>query len=666
MRNSKTPGILLLIDFEKAFDSLEWSFVKKTLHYFNFGPQMRKWVDIFYSDIESSIINYGHISERFSLGRGVRQGDPLSPYLFILATEILASTITNHEGIKGVKIDNSEYLISQLADDTTLFLDNDEQSFRHCMNTLKNFAEISGLKINYNKTLAIRIYLNDNIEYISGNNNKISWQTNGQFSLLGIKYDLDHDDFTKQNYEEKSKAFEKTLNCWNTRKLTTYGKICIIKSLALPKLVHLFSSLPNPTEDVFKKLESICFRFIWNEKSEKIKRTTVYNTYENGGFKMPDIRLFCRIQKLTWIKKLMDDKIISNWKTLFLSDLEASGGNYIWLSNCKQPVFIKHLNEFWKDVYDIWLTIQTQESQFDQKPQTEPLFHNQNIQINNKSIFYKEWFLKGVTCINDVIDETGNFYSWEQFSLKYDIKNQAFKYIALIHAVPPNWKQRIKDDIQRKLILVSYPIIQKLKGLRKPAKFFYNYMIEKTATTPIKSEHKWCKILNNEIEKWNDIYILPYKVTCETKLRYFQLKILHRTTVTNKWLYKCKISDSPYCTFCKIYEESIQHVFYECLITKNMWFKVADWLSSLDISFDEYFTQTNILLGNPHGPSFLEHIRLITMELIYNAKLEENENKLNLTLLKQIIKYKMKIEKNSNQIDFTQKWHINLINFFDL
>jgi hypothetical protein len=160
-------GILLLIDFEKAFDSQEWTFVDRTLSCLNFGPNLKKWVNILYNKIESCVINNGYCSERFELGRGVRQCDPLSPYLFIFATEILANTIVNQKNIEGIVIDQSELLISQLADDTTLFLENDEMSFKSCMNTLERFTEISGLKINYTKTLAVKIGLNQNLKYIN-------------------------------------------------------------------------------------------------------------------------------------------------------------------------------------------------------------------------------------------------------------------------------------------------------------------------------------------------------------------------------------------------------------------------------------------------------------------------------------------------------------------
>ena len=78
-------GILLFVDFEKAFDTLEWSFISKTLEVFNFGNKFKKWFTVLYNGVQSSVVNGGFMTNYFEITRGVRQGCPLSPSLFILA-----------------------------------------------------------------------------------------------------------------------------------------------------------------------------------------------------------------------------------------------------------------------------------------------------------------------------------------------------------------------------------------------------------------------------------------------------------------------------------------------------------------------------------------------------------------------------------------------------
>ena len=69
---NKIPGIMVIIDFEKAFDTLEWHFLQNTLKYFNFVPNLRNWISVMYSDVQSGIINGGYVTNYFKVSRSVK------------------------------------------------------------------------------------------------------------------------------------------------------------------------------------------------------------------------------------------------------------------------------------------------------------------------------------------------------------------------------------------------------------------------------------------------------------------------------------------------------------------------------------------------------------------------------------------------------------------
>ena len=89
-------GITTAIDFEKAFDSLNWNFLFKSLEFFGFGESFLGWIKMFYKNISSCVINNGFSTPSFNLKRGVWQGDPLLPSLFIIVLELLALSIRNN------------------------------------------------------------------------------------------------------------------------------------------------------------------------------------------------------------------------------------------------------------------------------------------------------------------------------------------------------------------------------------------------------------------------------------------------------------------------------------------------------------------------------------------------------------------------------------------
>ena len=140
-------GMILFLDFEKAFDSLEWDYLFKVLDLMNFGPSFLNWIHTFYKNIYSCVINNGYSSDFFSLQRGVKQGCPLSGLLFVLAVEPLAHQIRISESIKGLENGNKITKLSLYADDTTAFI-RDDLSAVSLFDLLEQFGDLSGLKIN--------------------------------------------------------------------------------------------------------------------------------------------------------------------------------------------------------------------------------------------------------------------------------------------------------------------------------------------------------------------------------------------------------------------------------------------------------------------------------------------------------------------------------------
>ena len=92
-------------DFKKAFDTVSRDFLFRTLSSFGFGPSFLLWIHTFYNKISSCVVNNGFFTQHFRVERGVRQGDPLSAYLFIIMLEILCTSMHNSKDIHGIKVD---------------------------------------------------------------------------------------------------------------------------------------------------------------------------------------------------------------------------------------------------------------------------------------------------------------------------------------------------------------------------------------------------------------------------------------------------------------------------------------------------------------------------------------------------------------------------------
>ena len=183
--DKKKAWLILLIDFNKAFDSISHDFLTNALELLGFGEDMREWIKIFFNTREANVIINGHLSSKIKLQQGVPQGDVVSPYIFLLMVEILLIKISKTKHLTGVKYASTEDSASGFADDCTLFLQRTEQNLRNCINILNDFWQISGLKCNVSKTKVIPV---GNFE-IGGLCNDLGLTWYDKFTILGIDID---------------------------------------------------------------------------------------------------------------------------------------------------------------------------------------------------------------------------------------------------------------------------------------------------------------------------------------------------------------------------------------------------------------------------------------------------------------------------------------------
>ena len=615
--NNQIPGMILSIDIEKAFDSVSWSFLLKALRFFNFGPTFISYIKTLYSNISSCVSVNGQYTEWFPIERGVRQGDPSSPYLYLVCAEILSLMIRNNNLIKGIEIRGKENLLTQFADDTTLCLDGTERSFSEAINTIRKFADMSGLKMNSQKTQIIFIgsLKNSNVRYMRDEN--FVWNP-GTWKILGILFSTDIDTVVEINYRNKFEDIKRILNKWKKRKLTPFGKITIIKSLAISKITHLFLNLPDPSKQFLDNLDRELINFLWEGKPSKIKKSIIYKEYSEGGLRMCNVKHFLSTLKISWVKKLERDSLLSVFVYNMypqLCDLKHFGSEF-------SIVLIKEINsQFWKDVlrhinliYEKTRPVEVEEYLADY------IFYNKNIVRNHKYMQDQQWCTNNIFFIHQLIDDNGEFINYQQFQVKYP---QVITNFLTFHGI----LNAIKRYLQHNNIT-----LEPYKGgnnrtwslISKGNKHIQIILNESDAQPA--ALNKWNNRFNNL--NWEKIFSNIYKVSSDVQLRWFQYRLINRLLPTERFLFLRKLADDPVCNLCNEQEQSLEHLFYECSETAKFWDHLVLELKSKCIHCDNLrISKEFILFGcanNFYSDKIFDLIILLGKFFIYRCKLDNS------------------------------------------
>lgn len=638
------PGILTSLDFRKAFDSIEWPFIMKTLDHFNFGSDIKRWIKLFYTNTETAVQNNCFITSWFKPSKGVRQGCPLSPYLFILSAEVLSKRIRQDSNVRGIKVFGKEIKLSQFADYTTLF-NADIESLEMALKIVGDFGKIAGLSLNVKKTKALWL------GKWKSNKNKpldLKW-FHSPVKILGIYFSYNIKENNELNFYKKIEKLETKLDMWSSRDLTIFGRAMLIKTLGISQLIYSASNLDAP-EGIVEVVRTKSFKFLWKNKKDKIKRSGLYQDSDNGGIRMTDFAIMLKALKLAWIPRLLRTSDNSNWCIIPKHYFRSMGGLNFLLRCNYDTKFFNDLPLFYKKILDFFNELKTLYL-YDQK-QELILFNNKDILVDGKPIFFSEWFNKGILSINDLLNESGNVLTFYEFRDKYSCKSNFLQYYQVVSAIPKRlWSLAKGSDTINKSFFTRNDNIFSLNEstqinlYKGKTKDFYNLLNAKIHTEDQTGPKRWSEKLSLKKDVRTKIFKSLKNICKETKLKEFQFKLIHRTIVTKKELFRFGIKADDECLYCGD-KDSVEHSFIECMFTKLFTQKVLNWFNQANACQISPTTEETLfgITTSSHDTTLIRKFNYTTLFMrhyIYSTKLNSLAISIQDFISKLLIKYNL-------------------------
>ena len=205
--------------------------------------------------------------------------------------------IRQNKHIKGIFIGETEYKISQYADDTEITLEGDKNSFEETVKTINTFGKASGRFLNARKTSAIwlgnkRNSLDKYMPHL-----QMEWNP-PKFKILGIWFTNDLKECEVLNFSDFFLEIRALYKVWLKRQITPLGRVAVLKSLILSKIIHLWMLLPNPPDNLVNELQKTVFQFVWNRKQDRISRKIAVLRQITLH-----ILVVCKLSKATYVKQ---------------------------------------------------------------------------------------------------------------------------------------------------------------------------------------------------------------------------------------------------------------------------------------------------------------------------------------------------------------------------
>ncbi|GJZ48060.1 RNA-directed DNA polymerase, eukaryota [Tanacetum coccineum] len=309
-KSKKKQTLIFKVDFEKAYDSVRWDFLDEVLSKFGFGEKWRKWIQCCLHSSRGSIIINGSPTDEFIFGKGLKQGDPLSPFLFILIMESLHLSFQRvvDEGLfHGIKLHDTVN-ISHLfyADDAVFVGQWSDRNISTLTYVLECFYLASGLKINMSKSKIMGIHVNnDNVNRAAENLGCLVLKA--PFMYLGSTVGGDMHRLSR--WKDTIDRVRRRLSKWKMKMLSIGGRLTLVKSV-LGSMPIFHMSLFKVPSGILKVLESIRSHFfnghdISSKKVSWVNWNKVIASKDKGGLGVSSLYALNRGLLFKWIWRFL-------------------------------------------------------------------------------------------------------------------------------------------------------------------------------------------------------------------------------------------------------------------------------------------------------------------------------------------------------------------------
>lgn len=380
---------MLLLDFEKAYDRVSWTFLSQATERMGFHSTWIAQVMSLNLNASASIIINGEISTPFKLQRSVRQGCPLAPYLFLLTVDVLGQMLQHPDcRVEGLRLpDNSAITNQMFADDTLLLLDGTPENLDRAINVIARFGAASGAKLNLHKSIGLWIAHTER-PWQWGEAEGLKWLQPGEVTrYLGYPFGLR---IPQQEKDSKMLGqIRKHLHKWASNKLSLAGRIMVSNQVILSSIWYL-ASCTDLSGHALKLARATVRNYIWSGKEvscarARVKWATAVLPIVRGGVKILDPQW----QASALLVKLLIRGLTTGyepWKVLVRHRVAQTKqsrrgrwpSNANWIMNSAN--LVKQGSTMWQGVMRAWRTIQSGLEQQDPTSWSEitrqPIFGN--------------------------------------------------------------------------------------------------------------------------------------------------------------------------------------------------------------------------------------------------------------------------------------------------